>query len=249
MTYRFLSAVNPGRDPRPPPLPALPQKGRVILEAHHFIEIREYILENVSAHPSDITALTFDQFGISRPAVLRHIDKLIDEGLLIAHGTTRDRRYDLTLLVDDRFSIALSRDTEEDKVWRHLVRPLLRGLSTNVMSICEYGMNEMINNAIDHSEGTELEICVEQAAASIEFEVKDDGVGIFNKIKREMKLGEQREAILELSKGKLTTDPDRRTGEGIFFVSRMFDSFVVASEGLFYAVNNLVDENLPQAGV
>jgi anti-sigma regulatory factor (Ser/Thr protein kinase) len=148
------------------------------------------------------------------------------------------------LLVDESFSIALSPDVEEDKVWRHLVRPLLRGLSSNVMSICEYGMNEMINNAIDHSEGTQLEIRVVQSAANIEFVVKDDGIGIFNKIKRELQLGEPREAILELSKGKLTTDPDRHTGEGIFFVSRMFDKFVVVSGSLYYSANDLGDEGL-----
>jgi anti-sigma regulatory factor (Ser/Thr protein kinase) len=213
------------------------------------IEIRDYVLENVSAHPEDITVLTADQFDISRPAVLRHIHKLLDEGLLIAHGTTRDRRYELTLLVNDRFSIGLSPDVEEDKIWRHLVYPLLRELSTNVLSICEYGMNEIANNAIDHSEGTELEIRVQQSAASIDFMVRDNGIGIFNKIKSELQLGELREAILELSKGKLTTDPDRHTGEGIFFVSKMFDSFVVASEGLHYAVSDFKDENLPQAGV
>jgi anti-sigma regulatory factor (Ser/Thr protein kinase) len=169
------------------------------------------------------------------------------EGLLIAHGTTRDRRYELKLLVNDRFSISLSPDVEEDKIWRHLVRPLLRELSTNVLSICEYGMNKITNNAIDHSEGTELEIRVQQSAANINFVVKDNGIGIFNKIKRDLQLGELREAILELSKGKLTTDPDRHTGEGIFFVSRMFDSFVIASEGLYYAVNGIGGESLPQA--
>jgi len=211
------------------------------------IQIRDYVLENVSAHPADITAQTADQFDISRPAVLRHIHKLLDEGLLIAHGTTRDRRYELTLLVDDRFSIGLSPGVEEDKIWRHLVRPLLRELSTNVLSICEYGLNEITNNAIDHSEGTDLEIRVQQSAASIDFALADNGIGIFNKIKRDLQLGELREAILELSKGKLTTDPDRHTGEGIFFVSKMFDSFVVASEGLHYAANDIRDENLPRA--
>jgi hypothetical protein len=40
--------------------------------------------------------------------------------------------------------------------------------------------------------------------------------------------------LLELSKGKLTTDPRRHTGEGVFFTSRMFDRFQIASGELVF---------------
>ncbi len=36
-------------------------------------------------------------------------------------------------------------------------------------------------------------------------------------------------------KGKLTTDPENHTGEGIFFTSRVFDYFRIASEDLAFA--------------
>ena len=42
-------------------------------------------------------------------------------------------------------------------------------------------------------------------------------------------------AILELAKGKLTTDPQRHTGEGIFFTSRMFDDYVILSGGVYFS--------------
>jgi hypothetical protein len=105
-------------------------------------------------------------------------------------------------------------------------------------------MNEMINNAVEHSEGTEGTIQVRQTAADVSFLLQDNGVGIFNKIQRDLHLGEKRQAILELSKGKLTTDPSRHTGEGIFFVSRMFDRFVVFSEGLFFSPNQMSDQEI-----
>ena len=41
--------------------------------------------------------------------------------------------------------------------------------------------------------------------------------------------------LFVLSKGKLTTDPARHSGEGIFFTSRMFDKFSIASGKLFYS--------------
>jgi hypothetical protein len=46
---------------------------------------------------------------------------------------------------------------------------------------------------------------------------------------------DERHAILELSKGKLTTDPARHTGEGIFFTSRMFDTFDILSGGVSFS--------------
>ena len=55
------------------------------------------------------------------------------------------------------------------------------------------------------------------------------GIGIFNKIKNEKNLLDERHAVLELIKGKLTTDPTRHTGEGIFFTSRMVDEFCIIS--------------------
>jgi hypothetical protein len=40
--------------------------------------------------------------------------------------------------------------------------------------------------------------------------------------------------LLELSKGKFTTDPKRHTGEGVFFTSRAFDHFEIAAGGLVF---------------
>jgi hypothetical protein len=41
-----------------------------------------------------------------------------------------------------------------------------------------------------------------------------------------------RQALFELSKGKLTTDPERHLGEGVFFTSRMFDHFEISANDL-----------------
>jgi hypothetical protein len=65
--------------------------------------------------------------------------------------------------------------------------------------------------------------------------ILDNGVGIFKKIQKAMNLLDERHAILELSKGKLTTDPANHTGEGIFFSSRMFDEFDILSGGVFFS--------------
>jgi len=69
----------------------------------------------------------------------------------------------------------------------------------------------------------------------IQIFVIDDGEGIFKRITRIFELADERHAIMELSKGKLTTDPENHTGEGIFFTSRMFDEFEIESKGLNYS--------------
>jgi anti-sigma regulatory factor (Ser/Thr protein kinase) len=203
-------------------------------------EIRQYILENVEDHPGDITAVTAGRFSITRQAAHRHVTHLLELGLLSASGTTRNRVYTLKPLVD--FSIQLPLlGLEEDKVWRLHVRPLLENIPANVIGICQYGFTEMVNNAIDHSEGVTLTVQVKRTYKYIELRILDDGIGIFTKIQNELHLDDALHAILELSKGKLTTDSVHHTGEGIFFTSRMFDEFAIFSGKLFFA--HMYDED------
>jgi anti-sigma regulatory factor (Ser/Thr protein kinase) len=196
-------------------------------------EIRQFILEKLEDHPSDITSVVSAEFDISRQASHKHIQKLISKGLVVASGKTKNRTYEPKPLVD--FTIELSLDNlEEDKVWREHIRPLMNNLPRNVFDICHYGLTEMVNNVIDHSEGTELGIVVRRLYNDIELVVVDNGVGIFSKIQREFELDDPLHAILELSKGKLTSNPSRHTGEGIFFTSRMFDTFNIGSGKLMF---------------
>jgi len=61
----------------------------------------------------------------------------------------------------------------------------------------------------------------------------DSGLGIFRKIQLAAELANEHDAFLELAKGRFTTDPDRHTGEGIFFTARMFDRFVILSGSMY----------------
>jgi anti-sigma regulatory factor (Ser/Thr protein kinase)/5-hydroxyisourate hydrolase-like protein (transthyretin family) len=206
-------------------------------------EIRQFILENVEEHPSDITTVVSMEFSISRQASHRHIQKLVSEGLMTASGNTRNRTYKVKPLVNFSVEVPLA-GLEEDKAWRVHIRPLMNGLPTNVLSICQYGFTEIVNNAIDHSEGTILIIGLVRTYKNITLRIIDNGVGIFNKIQKELNLDDPLHAVLELSKGKLTTDPARHTGEGIFFTSRMFDKFTITSGNLFFSYEGEVDWQL-----
>jgi len=131
-------------------------------------------------------------------------------------------------------SYPISPALKEDEVWRDFARPQLEGVVPNVISICQYGFTEMVNNVVDHSEGTVLHCVVIRSGMTIQLRVHDDGVGILRKLKETLNLEDEQHAVLELSKGKLTTDPARHTGEGIFFSSRMFDTFSILSGNLLF---------------
>lgn len=198
-------------------------------------DVRRYILEHVEKHPADISRMTSDHFGISRQAVNKHLQKLTSEHALTETGKTRSRSYKLCPLLEWRGHYEINPDLAEDVVWRNEIAPVLGQLPDNVMNIWHYGFTEMFNNAIDHSGSSEISVRIRKTAANTEMLLWDEGVGIFRKIQSELNLLDERHAILELSKGKLTTDPARHTGEGIFFSSRMFDDFDILSGGVYFS--------------
>lgn len=198
-------------------------------------QIRQFILDNVEHHPRDITSLAVKSFGISRQAVNKHIRLLVEQKSLFPRGTTKNRHYILHPLVQWTQSYPLDGTLAEDMVWRTDIAPQIGNLPDNVVGIWEYGFTEMLNNAIDHSSGQNVYIQIKKTATTTEIVLYDDGEGIFQKIQRELDLADARHAVLELSKGKLTTDPDHHTGEGIFFSSRMFDAFAILSGNVFFS--------------
>jgi hypothetical protein len=92
----------------------------------------------------------------------------------------------------------------------------------------------MFNNALDHAECKNIICMFQLKKGNIHIQIYDDGVGIFNKLKKAFGFESIREAILHLSKGKVTTDPEKHTGEGIFFTSRIFDDFELYSSKMLY---------------
>ncbi|MCH7922952.1 MAG: helix-turn-helix transcriptional regulator, partial [Nitrospinae bacterium] len=114
-------------------------------------KIKEFILNNVESHPKEINRLTASRFDISRTAVSNHLRDLANEGLLIATGKTKGRRYQLLDIVDERLELNVAENQQEDVVWRERILPLMDGIKKNVRDICQYGFTEIYNNVIDHS--------------------------------------------------------------------------------------------------
>ncbi len=201
-------------------------------------EIREYILNNVSENPSKIAAMTAQEFKVSRQSVAKYLLGLVGQGLLTVRGRTKGRQYELKNFVDKIYKFDVTLALQEDIEWREKILPFMDGIEKNIVAICQYGFTEMLRNIKDHSRSEKILIYITRNAVNIELGVKDYGVGIFNKIQADFNLYDSRQALLELSKGKLTSDPKGHSGEGIFFTSRMLDKFCILSRPLFFSRAN-----------
>jgi anti-sigma regulatory factor (Ser/Thr protein kinase) len=209
--------------------------------------IRQRALELTAEDGRHVGTKLASEFGVSRQVANGYLQTLVREGLLEAEGSTRSRTYELKTLA--QIERTNPRDgLEEDVVWRETFAPQLSDLPENVRDIWRYGVTEMVNNAIDHSGSPEVHVGLRRNALFTDAWVADVGEGIFLKIQRALELPDPRLAILELAKGKLTTDPQRHTGEGIFFTSRVMDAFEIESGRLQYrhqgrALDSLAERN------
>ena len=191
-----------------------------------------FIEENGSATGPQLAA----HLGITRQAVSLHLRQLIGSGKIFKTGSTRAAQYFPSSAAPEERRV--SRDLElaglqESAVYDRVAVMLnLFQLSANVRSIVHYAFTEMLNNAIDHSmsDRCRIEVCLD--AAKVSFNVKDTGIGVFRSIAEKLDLPDEAAAMIELIKGKTTTMPEAHSGEGIFFVSRSGDRFLLRSHRL-----------------
>lgn len=216
-------------------------------------KIRQFIVDNVETHPTDIVGMTSEKFGITRQAVNAHIRKLEAQKSIISRGSTKNKQYHLHPKIEKKLDFDI-KGLEEDVVWRNSILPDLRDLPDNVINIWNYGFTEMLNNAIDHSQGSIVLIDLKRYPSFTEIIINDNGVGIFKKIQTIFGLHDERHAVLELAKGKLTTDSERHSGEGIFFSSRVFDKYAIMSGEVYFSHEHnkpedwILEQNSPNKG-
>jgi anti-sigma regulatory factor (Ser/Thr protein kinase) len=120
---------------------------------------------------------------------------------------------------------------DEDRIWDEVETRLQlnRALRPNVVTIMRYAFTEMLNNAIEHSQSDRCTIRVVVDPIFVSFEVRDQGIGVFQSIASKLHLPDEETALVELLKGRTTTMAETHSGEGIFFTSRVGDTFCLKS--------------------
>jgi anti-sigma regulatory factor (Ser/Thr protein kinase)/predicted transcriptional regulator len=177
--------------------------------------------------------------NMSVQTVYRYLKQFENEKRITIRRNGRRNEYKL-LDEEISFRFELS-DITEDGVWRNHIHPILKDMPEIAYKNCNYAFTEMLCNAIDHSGGTHVDVSVRINSYSTTILIHDNGVGIFTKIAEAMNFAEKRFAVLELAKGKFTTDPESHSGEGIFFSSKATFIFTIYSDDLMFQSLNSPD--------
>ena len=174
-------------------------------------------------HPNDLADHVAGRSGVTRRTAQKALARLVELNWLQREGSARKPTWRPGLLRQAAHRYALA-GLEEDLPWSRDFAPHF-ALPPHVQRITQHCFCELLNNAIDHSEGTSVAVSLRQTPSHVQLLVSDDGRGVFDKIHEAFALDDPALAMLELSKGKLTSQPQRHTGRGLFFTSKLADVF------------------------
>ena len=183
-----------------------------------------------------------DALHVSAATAHRLLQSLATSGLLQRQGKGRAVRYRLPR-VRRRFRRA---GLDEHRAWDELAAEIarIRPLGGDEARSLAYAASEILNNAVDHSRGSRVEVSVGfERGGSTVVTVSDDGVGVFRRMCEDFGYATPADAIVQLEKGKLTSDPDRHSGEGLFFSSKAVTRFRIESQGTAWIVDNEVGDS------
>lgn len=201
-------------------------------------EIKKYILRKIALDDADVISKTMDNFGISVTSVKRYLQDAVKNGS-VKMAEDNVCGYRLTEQVYCEQISLTEEPLEEDKLFRAHIAEHLSFCNDAAFRIWQYVCAEMLNNAIEHSTGKNIYIEVRVNALYSKVIIVDDGVGAFQTLLQYMKANGWNnpgieDAVVELYKGKITSNAASHSGEGIFFSSKMTDEFVIWSDAQVY---------------
>lgn len=198
-------------------------------------ESRDVLVARARARGAISTDEAMKLLGVSRSTAQRRLRKLVADGRLVAEGAGRGAHYGLPT---NRWERPLD-GLEEDRLWAE-VRPTLAdlGLSEPELGTVGYTFTEMVNNAIDHSRGGIVRVTATASPSGVMIEIVDDGIGVFRSVRESQRLPDDVEAVFVLEKGRFTTQPDRHSGEGIFFASKAANRYLLESGKVAWLTDN-----------
>lgn len=178
--------------------------------------------------------------GVSRQTAHAVLAGLVGDGVAEAVGAGRGAHYVPAKLRSYRWDVD---GLEEHRVWHDLLRDeAMETVQDPALSVLEYAVTEMVNNVIDHSGSGDLVVRIGARDGDIVVSIEDTGIGAFERVRAALQLESHLDALGQLSKGKLTTDPEAHTGEGIFFTSKAVDRFVLVANGVEWTIDNTIGD-------
>lgn len=213
------------------------------------MDIREKILLFLKEKKRATSTEIARHFGFTRQYASQLLRIMTNANAIVKFGSTRSAFYTLPEFMDEVGHSTVHRRFENQEIKEHEVFddlitafPAFRTASEHARNIVHYAFSEMLNNAIEHSRSDNIEVKIESDGGVIRFMVSDFGIGVFRNVMQKRRLKSEFEAMQDLLKGKVTTDPKAHTGEGIFFTSKAADRFVLESFGYRMIVDNTIPD-------
>ncbi len=209
--------------------------------------IKKHILEKIYYRSPSIIATTAENYNISRTTVNRYLNEMEKDGVIEKRD---DGKFKWKLKETNKASFVYfpqKAKLEEDRIFESDILPLLKNLPENVVKIWYYTFCEIMNNAIEHSRAEEIGVMVSSNVLFTHIFISDNGVGIFENIRKYI-FDETKtdisvdDAMSILFVGKMTTNKESHSGEGIFFTSRSLDRFYILSSNHIF-VHEAYDKN------
>ena len=196
-------------------------------------EIKKFIIDTIDMRENPYKKV-LEKYLVSRQTVSKYIKELLEENII---EKREKNEYQLKFYVNELKKYS-NKNLEEDIIYNEFISEYEKDKKENIRNILNYTFTEMLNNAIEHSNGNEITIFYTENYKRIFVYIEDNGIGIFRKIKEDHNLENENQAIFELQKGKLTSDAENHSGEGIFFTSKVVDFFQIKSfDKEFYTGN------------
>jgi anti-sigma regulatory factor (Ser/Thr protein kinase) len=185
--------------------------------------VTSWITEAAEAHGAQMARHVAERLGMPRRSAQSLLAKLVAAQWLKREGTLRHPLYRPGALkqVVRRYPL---QGLQEDLPWAHDFAPFF-DLPAPVRRLAQHAFTELLNNAIDHSGGTSVTVSLRQTPMHLQLLVSDDGCGLFERIHQAFDIADPTTAMMELGKGRLTSQPERHRGHGLFFTSRLADVF------------------------
>lgn len=184
-------------------------------------EATAWITEAAMRWPTPLRLQVAQRLRISPAGAGRLLQRLVDLQWLQRSGTLRRPVFTPGAMrqVVRRYPLA---GLQEDTPWVQDFLPFFT-LSDPVAQLAQHAFTELLNNAIEHSGGTQVTVSMRQTPQQLQLLVSDDGRGIFDALGETYQITDPAQAMLELAKGKLSTKPDGHNGRGLFFTARLAD--------------------------
>lgn len=98
--------------------------------------IKKFLVDKAPKHPRDLVQVAMVRFNLTRPAVHRHLEKLISDGSILKAGSRNTTVYKLpNTKSGTTWSLNLGKDGNEGRIWQRDFAPKVASYSKNIQDI------------------------------------------------------------------------------------------------------------------